>query len=46
MPKYKKVNEGIVDNFISRVFTSIGKGLESRTIKKLEKTDPKLADKF
>ena len=46
MPKYKKVNEGIVDRFITKIFTSIGKGLESRTIKKLEKTDPKLVNKF
>ena len=37
MPKYKKVNEGIIDNFITKIFTSVGKGLESRAIKKLSK---------
>ena len=46
MPKYKKVNEGIIDNFITKVFTSVGKGLESRTMKKLSKSDPELAKQF
>jgi len=46
MPKYKKVNEGIIDNFITKVFTSVGKGLESRAIKKLSKSDPELAKQF
>ena len=46
MPKYKKVNEGIIDNFITKIFTSVGKGLESRTIKKLSKADPELAKQF
>ena len=46
MSKYKKVNEGIIDNFITKVFTSVGKGLESRTMKKLSKSDPELAKQF
>ena len=46
MPKYKEVNEGIVDNFISALFTRVGKGLESRTIYKLKKKDPELAKKM
>jgi hypothetical protein len=46
MPKYKKVNEGIIDNFITKIFTSVGKGLESRAIKKLSKSDPELAKQF
>jgi hypothetical protein len=46
MSKYKKVNEGIIDSFITKVFTSVGKGLESRVIKKLSKSDPKLAKQF
>ena len=46
MSKYKKVNEGIIDNFITKVFTSVGKGLESRAIKKLSKSDPELARQF
>ncbi len=46
MPKYKKVNEDIIDNFITKIFTSVGKGLESRAIKKLSKSDPELAKQF
>ena len=46
MPKYKNVNEGVVDRFISAVFTKVGKGVESRSIKKLRKTDPELAKQF
>ncbi len=46
MPKYKKVNEGIIDNFITKIFTNVGKGLESRAIKKLSKSDPELAKQF
>jgi hypothetical protein len=46
MSKYKKVNEGIIDSFITKIFTSVGKGLESRVIKKLSKSDPKLAKQF
>ena len=43
MPNYKKVNEGIVDRFIDAVFNKVGKGLESATLNRLKKTDPKLA---
>ena len=46
MPKYKKVNEGIIDNFITKVFTSVGKGLESATIRKISKVDPELGKQF
>jgi len=46
MSKYKKVNEGIIDNFITKIFTSVGKGLESRVIKQLSKSDPELAKQF
>ena len=46
MPKYKEVNESIVDNFISALFNRVGKGLESRTINQLRKTDPELAKQF
>ena len=46
MSKYKKVNEGIIDSFITKVFTSVGKGLESRVIKQLSKSDPELAKQF
>ena len=43
MPKYKKVNEGILDALIGKMFLQIGKGMESATINKLKTTDPKLA---
>tara|TARA_Y100000310_G_scaffold59923_1_gene55314 strand:+ start:411 stop:689 length:279 start_codon:yes stop_codon:yes gene_type:complete len=43
MPKYKNVNEGVIDRFISAIFTRVGKGFESRAINKLRKTDPELA---
>ena len=46
MSKYKKVNEGVIDNFITKIFTSVGKGLESRVIKQLSKSDPELARQF
>jgi hypothetical protein len=46
MPKYKNVNEGLVDRFLSAIFTKVGKGLESATINKLKKSDPKLAKQF
>ena len=46
MAKYKKVNEGIIDTFISALFNKVGKGMESATITKLSKTDPELAQQF
>ena len=46
MPKYKKVNEGIVDRFIGALFTKVGKGLESATIRKIGASDPELAKQF
>ena len=46
MPKYKKVNEGIVDRFIGAIFTKVGKGLESATIRKISKADPELGKQF
>ena len=46
MPKYKKVNEGVVDRFIGAIFTKVGKGLESDTIRKISKADPELGKQF
>ncbi len=46
MPKYKKVNEGVVDRFIGAIFTKVGKGLESATIRKISKADPELGKQF
>ena len=43
MPKYKNVNEGLVDRFVSAVFTKVAKGLESATLTKLKTSDPELA---
>tara|TARA_R100001015_G_C4505395_1_gene78669 strand:+ start:236 stop:496 length:261 start_codon:yes stop_codon:yes gene_type:complete len=43
MPNYKKVNEGIVDRFLTAVFKKIGSGVESRAISVLKKKDPELA---
>tara|TARA_B100001175_G_scaffold188535_1_gene159960 strand:+ start:656 stop:904 length:249 start_codon:yes stop_codon:yes gene_type:complete len=46
MPKYKKVNEGVVDRLIGAIFTKVGKGLESATIRKISKVDPELGKQF
>ena len=46
MPKYKNVSEGLVDKFITALFDKAAKGVESRTINKLKKTDPELAKQF
>ena len=46
MPNYKNVNGGLLDRFITAVFTKVGKGLDSATINKLKKHDPKLAKQF
>jgi hypothetical protein len=43
MSKYNNVNEGLVDSFISAIFTKVGKGLESATLNRLKKSDPQLA---
>ena len=46
MPKYNKINEGIVDRIIGAIFTKVGKGLESATIRKIGASDPELAKQF
>lgn len=40
MPKYKKVNEGVIDRFLDKIFNSAAKKMHSSTIKKLSKADP------
>ena len=42
MPKYKS-NDIIRESFIEKLFTSVGKGLRSRTLKHIAKTDPEIA---
>jgi hypothetical protein len=42
MPKYKS-NNVIRESFIEKLFTSVGKGLRSRALKHIAKTDPEIA---
>ena len=42
MPKYKS-NDTIRERFIEKLFTSVGKGLRSRALKHIAKTDPEIA---
>ena len=44
MAKYKNITEGMIDNFISKVFKKAFDQNMSSTIKKLKKQDPDLAD--
>ena len=39
----KRVNEGLIDSAINSIFSAIGKGIGDRTLKKLAKKDPKIA---
>jgi len=40
MSKYKKINEGIVDKFIEKLFTNVGKKASSTALKTLADKDP------
>ena len=40
MPKYKKVDENIIDRFIDKLFGSIAKGIHSAALKGLGRKDP------
>ena len=42
MSNYKKINEGIVDKFIEKVFTIAAKGKSNNVLKDLSKKDPEL----
>ena len=42
MSNYKKINEGIVDKFIEKVFTIAAKGKSNKVLKDLSKKDPEL----
>jgi uncharacterized protein YpuA (DUF1002 family) len=43
MPKYKKINEDLIGDFLNAIFRKIGSGISSRAIDKLSKKDPKFA---
>lgn len=42
MSNYKKINEGIVDKFIEKVFSIAAKGKSNAVLKDLSKKDPEL----
>ena len=42
MSNYKKINEGIVDKFIEKVFSIAAKGKSNKVLKDLSKKDPEL----
>ena len=44
MAKYKNITEGMIDNFISKVFKKAFDQNMSSTVKKLKKQDPDLAN--
>jgi|TARA_Y100000310_G_C20567364_1_gene756202 hypothetical protein len=46
MPKYKKVNEDIIDTLLGGIFSAIGKRAHSVALKTLSKRDPELGDKI
>ncbi len=40
MPKYKKVSGQIVENFVSAIFSALGRGLSPSILRGLKKKDP------
>ena len=46
MSKYKKINEGIVDKFIEKLFTNVGKKASSTALKTLADKDPQFKKKI
>lgn len=46
MAKYKKVNEGVVDNFLSRMFSYIAKDRHSAAMQDLMDKDPEFAKSY
>ena len=42
MSNYKKINEGIVDKFIEKVFSIAAKGKSNAVLKDLSEKDPEL----
>ena len=46
MPKYKKVNEGVIDKFLDKIFNSAAKNMQSSALKKLSKADPEFKKNY
>ncbi len=46
MPKYKKVNEGVLDKFLDKIFNTAAKKMQSSAIKKLSKADPEFKKNY
>ena len=46
MAKYKKINEGIIDNFIDKIFAKTAAKMHSKAIAKLSKEDPNFAKNY
>ena len=46
MAKYKKINEGIIDKFIDKIFAKTAKKMQSKAIAKLSKEDPDFAKNY
>lgn len=44
MSKYKKASERIVEDFVSALFSAIGKGLSPAILKGLKRKDPKFGN--
>jgi hypothetical protein len=44
MSKYKKASERIVEDFVSALFRTIGKGMSPGILRVLKKKDPKFGD--
>ena len=42
MPNYKKVSKTIIEGFIEKLFSKVGKDIKSKTLDKLASKDPQL----
>lgn len=46
MPKYKNLDEGLIDKFIDKIFGGVAKSQAKSHIKKITKKDPKLGKRL
>jgi|TARA_B100000029_G_scaffold480411_1_gene528413 hypothetical protein len=46
MPKYKNLDEGLIDKFIDKLFGGVAKSQAKSHIKKITKKDPKLGKRL